>query len=89
MTEENKSIIDKGGNCMNFKKEAKKRMIDIEMSDVQIAKILGKSRRTISRWMREPQNVKLSDLSLFLRALKYTPEEAETIIGQIQNETWG
>ena len=73
---------------MSFRKEIKKRMIDIDASDVQIAKMLGRSRGTLARWIREPQNVKIGDLSLLLRALKYTPEEAAGIVNKIQSEAW-
>ena len=89
MTEENKSIIDKGGDHMNFKKEVKKRMIDIDTSDVQVAKLLGRSRATLARWLRDPQNVKLNDLVLLLRALKYSEEEAAGMVKKIQSEAWG
>lgn len=89
MTEENKSIIDKGGDHMNFKKEVKKRMIDIDTSDVQVAKLLGRSRGTLARWLRDPQNVKLNDLVLLLRALKYSEEEAAGMVKKIQSEAWG
>ena len=58
---------------MSFKKEIKKRMIDID----------------INRWVREPENVKLSDLTLLLRALKYTEEEAAGMVKKIQSEAWG
>ena len=73
---------------MSFKKEIKKRMIDIDSSDAKVAKLLGKSRVTINRWKREPENVKLSDLTLLLRALKYTEEEAAGMVKKIQREAW-
>ena len=73
---------------MSFKKEIKKRMIDIDSSDAKVAKLLGKSRATINRWVREPQNVKLSDLTLLLRALKFSEEEAAGMVKKIQREAW-
>ena len=73
---------------MDFGKEFKHRRIDADISTVKLAKLLGKSRETLSRWMREPENVQPSDMINVLSALKYTPEEAKRLYSCIIDEHW-
>ena len=65
---------------MNFKKLIKKRIIDLETSETTIAKVIGRSRATISRWISNPQSMQMDDFCILLQALKYTEEEAADIV---------
>jgi len=73
---------------LDFKKSFKKRLIDVDMTTATLAKLLGKNRETVNRWMKEPENVQPSDFLLLLSALKYTPDEARAIYSEIVESAW-
>lgn len=69
-------------------KQFKKQMIETGITISNLARLCGRSRETVSRWLREPENVCPVDLLLILSALKYSPEDAKRIYSEIIEQYW-